>query len=58
MNNWATMGLGLTITEHIVELHGGSVTAEGAGEGTGSTFLVRLPLNRRLLPERSELAVP
>jgi signal transduction histidine kinase len=38
------MGLGLTIVRHIVELHGGSVRVESAGEGKGSTFVVRLPL--------------
>ena len=38
------LGLGLAIVRHIVELHGGTVTAESAGEGTGSTFRVLLPL--------------
>jgi signal transduction histidine kinase len=38
------LGLGLAIVRHIVELHGGSVHAESAGEGHGATFHVRLPL--------------
>src|SRR5437762_2740238 len=38
------LGLGLAIVRHIVELHGGSVRAESAGEGQGATFTVRLPL--------------
>ena len=38
------MGLGLAIVKHIVDLHGGSVSAESAGEGKGSTFTVRLPV--------------
>jgi len=38
------MGLGLAIVRHLVELHGGSVTAESEGEGQGATFTVRLPL--------------
>ncbi|MBD1848966.1 ATP-binding protein [Leptolyngbya sp. ST-U4] len=38
------LGLGLTIACHIVELHKGTIHAESAGEGQGSTFIVRLPL--------------
>ncbi len=38
------MGLGLAIVRHLVELHGGSVTAESEGAGQGATFTVRLPL--------------
>jgi two-component system CheB/CheR fusion protein len=38
------MGVGLTLVRSIVDLHGGSVTADSAGPGQGSTFVVRLPL--------------
>ncbi|HEV2761806.1 MAG TPA: ATP-binding protein [Pyrinomonadaceae bacterium] len=38
------LGLGLSIVRHIVEAHGGTVTAESRGEGLGATFRVRLPL--------------
>jgi signal transduction histidine kinase len=40
-------GLGLALTKHLVELHGGQVWAESAGEGQGSTFTIWLPLGPR-----------
>ena len=38
------LGLGLAIVRHLVELHGGVVTADSAGNDQGATFTVRLPL--------------
>jgi signal transduction histidine kinase/CheY-like chemotaxis protein len=38
------LGLGLSIVRHLVEMHGGSVHADSAGPGQGSTFTVRLPM--------------
>jgi signal transduction histidine kinase/ActR/RegA family two-component response regulator len=38
------LGLGLAICRHIVEMHGGTMTATSAGRGRGSTFSVELPL--------------
>ena len=39
------LGLGLAVVHHLVELHGGTVRAESPGQGLGSTFYVRIPLN-------------
>lgn len=39
------LGLGLAITRHLVELHGGTIRAESPGEGYGATFTVRLPVS-------------
>lgn len=39
------LGLGLSITRHVVEMHGGSVVAATAGPGKGSTFTIKLPLH-------------
>jgi signal transduction histidine kinase len=38
------LGIGLSLVRRLVELHGGSVTANSDGIGCGSTFIVRLPL--------------
>ena len=38
------LGLGLAIARSLVELHGGTIAARSAGQGTGATFEVRLPM--------------
>ena len=38
------LGLGLAIARHLVEMHGGAITAMSEGEGKGAAFRVTLPL--------------
>lgn len=38
------LGLGLAIVRHLVELHGGSVSADSPGQDQGATFTISLPL--------------
>ncbi|HYE93054.1 MAG TPA: ATP-binding protein, partial [Terriglobales bacterium] len=51
------LGLGLALVRHLVEAHGGTVTAQSAGAGKGATFVVKLPLTLAKLedpaPERA-----
>jgi two-component system CheB/CheR fusion protein len=49
------LGLGLAIVRHLIEQHGGTVTAESAGLEKGSTFTVRLP-PMHLAPRAAEAA--
>uniref|UniRef100_UPI00286E1956 ATP-binding response regulator n=1 Tax=Chamaesiphon sp. VAR_48_metabat_403 TaxID=2964700 RepID=UPI00286E1956 len=39
------LGLGLSIVRHIIELHGGTIRAQSAGAGQGTTIIVQLPLD-------------
>jgi signal transduction histidine kinase/ActR/RegA family two-component response regulator len=57
------LGLGLAIVRHLAELHGGTVTAESAGLGMGSTFRVQMPVraprtDKPALDARSEATAP
>jgi signal transduction histidine kinase len=40
----AGLGLGLAIVKHVVELHGGSVSAASEGRDQGAVFVVKMPL--------------
>jgi PAS domain S-box-containing protein len=39
------LGLGMAITKEIVGLHGGTISVQSDGEGTGTTFVVKLPVS-------------
>ena len=38
------LGIGLTVVRNLIEMHGGTVTAESAGLDQGSEFVITLPL--------------
>lgn len=57
------LGIGLSLSKQLTELHGGSIEAKSEGEGKGSEFIVRLPLiegrpgpvDRKTLPSNKTL---
>lgn len=51
--NYGGLGIGLSLVKSIVEVHGGTVSAESAGLGHGSTFTVRLPITSELQPSHN-----
>jgi PAS domain S-box-containing protein len=38
------LGIGLALAKRLIELHGGQIEAHSQGPGTGTTFIVRMPL--------------
>jgi len=53
------LGLGLSIARHLVELHGGTITAHSAGDRRGSTFVVRMPVAPRgIVAVKPEQSIP
>jgi signal transduction histidine kinase len=45
------LGLGLGLCKHLVEMHGGTISAARNPDGRGTTFCVRLPLGDELPPD-------
>jgi len=52
------LGIGLTLVQQLVALHGGSVIAESNGLGTGARFSVRLPALRAVAPAAAQGPTP
>jgi signal transduction histidine kinase len=48
--NYGGLGLGLTISKHIVKLHNGTIEANSEGIGTGSVFTLKFPHQKRIQP--------
>jgi len=42
------IGIGLSLTKHIVEMHGGKVSAQSAGKNQGSAFTVSMPISSKV----------
>ncbi|HET9528820.1 MAG TPA: HAMP domain-containing sensor histidine kinase [Blastocatellia bacterium] len=55
-NRHGGIGLGLAISRHIAELHGGTIEAASGGEGCGATITVKLPLSNKSKQSPVELA--
>ncbi|MGC4030506.1 MAG: ATP-binding protein [Tepidisphaeraceae bacterium] len=52
------LGLGLTISRQLIELHGGTIRAESAGLGRGASFTIELPLPKRWTSVEQEQVAP
>jgi two-component system CheB/CheR fusion protein len=48
------MGLGLSVVKYLVDMLGGSIFAASSGQGRGSTFTVRIPVNKRTSEKQND----
>ena len=51
------LGLGLAIVSHLVEMHGGNVSAHSEGRDQGTSFIVRLPVSKTAVENIPSTAV-
>jgi signal transduction histidine kinase/ActR/RegA family two-component response regulator len=52
------LGLGLSLVRNLIEVHGGTVRAESAGESAGSLFVVNLPIPAVSLTDAPSAPIP
>jgi PAS domain S-box-containing protein len=52
------LGIGLSIVKRLVEMHGGDIEVKSDGHGTGSEFIVRLPVALSVLQPQSDDVAP
>ena len=45
------LGIGLSLSKKLIELHGGSIEAKSDGRGRGSEFIVRMPISGVSMPQ-------
>jgi PAS domain S-box-containing protein len=55
-SNLTGLGIGLAITRRLLQMHGGSIAAHSAGEGLGSEFTIRLPIDTQPVGELAAAA--
>lgn len=52
------LGIGLSLVQSLVQMHGGSVSAHSDGEGKGSTFILKLPLAKNAASNTAPVSAP